>query len=69
MRLFKRRPKGIVYMCGTDWEVEWPQGQDIHVYQTVERLKRYRKCWAECGIVAVEVTFNPKAHCIVEGRI
>jgi hypothetical protein len=44
------------YMCLTDWEYEigysWKGNK---VYPSLHALQDHHKCWAECGVVEVEV--------------
>ena len=49
------------YMCATDWDIELPLAPDVEfpeIYKSQKALKRARKCWQECGIVQVEVSFK-----------
>lgn len=55
-------PKGTrtVYSCGVDWQHEIGQAEDLEgtmpLYSSVERLKKDRTCWAECGIVQLNLS-------------
>lgn len=51
-------PKGkqIYYMCGVDYQHELGEAADgTPLYPSAESLKKYRKCWKQCGIVEIEV--------------
>jgi hypothetical protein len=39
------------YTCGINWQHD----PAIRLFDSVERLKEQKECWAECGIVEVEV--------------
>lgn len=49
-----------LYLCGVDWQHEIGHASDLEgkmpLYSSLKRLKAERKCWKECGIVALEVT-------------
>lgn len=55
----------IGYMCKVDFDHELGEAADgNHVFASVKDLKRYRKCWKECGIVEVET----KLRRVIYGR-
>lgn len=43
------------YMCQIDWECELGSAPSNTIYSSLEELKEQHNCWAECGIVEVEV--------------
>lgn len=47
------------FMCGVDWDFEIGHAADGNrVYPSISALKKYSKCWTECGIYEVEVRFK-----------
>lgn len=52
-----KNKKITAYICGTDYDHEFdPSNADPpEFYSTIQRLKKDRSCWRECGIVKVEV--------------
>ena len=48
-----------LYLCGVDWQHELGEAADgTTFYPNLESLKHYRKCWEECGVIKVKVTFD-----------
>ncbi len=49
-----------LYACGVDWQHEIGEAGDLEgkmpLYSSIEELKAQRTCWAECGIVVLELT-------------
>lgn len=51
--------KMTLYLCGVDWQHELGEASDgTKLYPNLESIKHYRKCWKECGVVKVNVTFE-----------
>ena len=55
------------YMCLVDWEYEIGHASDGNrVYPSLHALQEHHDCWAECGVVEVEVrsirTVVPEDH-------
>lgn len=55
------------YMCLVDWEYEIGHAADGNkVYPSLKALQEHHNCWAECGVVEVEVrsirTVVPEDH-------
>ena len=47
------------YMCTTDWEHELGVSADpSQIFASAQALKFKKRCWPECGIVRVTVTFE-----------
>lgn len=49
----KTKKKPIGYICATDPTDLWLGATDVKIYPTITALKKARKCWKECGIVAL----------------
>lgn len=49
------------YACAVDWRHEMGEALDLEgcmpLYSTVEKLKKSRTCWTECGIVKLNLSF------------
>lgn len=44
------------YICKTDWHFELENASGgVKFYSSVEDLKKYKKCWKDCGILEVEI--------------
>jgi hypothetical protein len=43
------------FMCLVDWKHEIGRAPDNKVYSSLETLQEDHTCWAECGMVEVEV--------------
>lgn len=55
----KNKPKKVkLYMCGVDWQHEIGSAGDTRLYESIEDLKRNRKCVKQCGIVELEATLK-----------
>lgn len=55
------KPKKISkksYVCGTDWQHEIEECNDVKLFSSVKALKKARQCWKECGIVELQITLN-----------
>jgi hypothetical protein len=51
--------KKKAYMCLTDYDYELESARGgVKVFSSIEDLKNHRKCWSDCGIVEVEISFN-----------
>ena len=53
-----KKPKKTykAYVCGTNWGVEMRHGvEHVQFYSSIKALKQHKECWAECGIVQVEI--------------
>ena len=49
----------VGYMCKVDFECELGMADGGNrVFPSVENLKKHRKCYDQCGIVEVEVSFK-----------
>lgn len=49
----------IGFMCRTDYEYELENATGgVDIYSSVNDLKNHKKCWEDCGIVKVEITFK-----------
>jgi hypothetical protein len=44
------------YVCGVDWQHEIGECNDVKLFSSVKALKKARTCWAECGIVELELS-------------
>ncbi len=48
-----------IYICGVDWQHEiGAAAGKMDYYNSVEELKRHKKCWKECGIVKLKVSLD-----------
>lgn len=45
-----------VYFCGTDLQDLSLGATDIVAYPSLKKLKEYRHCLDECGIISAEIT-------------
>jgi len=60
---YKGKKDGVVgkkaFMCVTDYEYDLESASGgCRIYPSETDLKKHSKCWAECGIVEVEVTLK-----------
>lgn len=57
------------YLCGVDYQHEMGMNS-AHLYTSIEELKAKSRCWAECGIVELELdeAGNEVCHKWVERR-
>ena len=39
----------VFYCCGVDYQHE----EQFEVFRSISELKKYKKCWEECGIVRI----------------
>lgn len=53
----KEKPVKL-YICATEWNHEMGHLPVHRLYPTVNLLKKEMKCWKECGIIQVEVSFG-----------
>jgi hypothetical protein len=55
----KKKVVRKVYVCGVDWQHEM-EDVAVLVQPSVEALKKgsASKCWEQCGVVELEVTFK-----------
>jgi hypothetical protein len=44
-----------LYLCGVSFQHELGECSDIHFYDSLDELKQKSKCYAECGVVELDV--------------
>jgi hypothetical protein len=48
-----------LYTCGIDWQHEIGKAPvlegNMPLYSSIKKLKKYRTCWKECGIVELDI--------------
>ena len=50
-----------IFVCGGDWRHEMGDPDikgKLHYFNSLKSLKKDCKCWEECGIVKLKVTFE-----------
>lgn len=59
-RLHSSLPKTYtMYIDGVDWQYELGEASDgTKLYPSLSCIKKHTKCWDQCGIVEVKVTFR-----------
>ena len=49
----------VLYVDGVDWQHELGEASDgTTFYPDLESLKKHSRCWTQCGVVKVTVTFE-----------
>lgn len=44
-----------LYTCATNWVHEVGE-TSVMLFESLEEVKKYRKCWKSCGIVEIKLT-------------